>query len=160
AARMTQILTNHLPRGNGPDFRGFEWFYLKRAPFSEHEAVFSGHSHKAVQGVALSPDGRWLATACPTDVHLIELPYRTNVVEWSVPAPVDSIYRRGLAFSADSEWMAAASTNGLALWRRGTRQSRLAAAIGPCSTVAFAPTGHVVAVGIVWRNGNGNAATS
>ena len=158
-ARMTQILTNHLPRGNGPDFRGFEWFYLKRAPYSEHESVFSGHSHKAVQGVALSPDGKWLATACPTDVHLIELPYRTNVVEWPVPAPVDSIYRRGLAFSADSEWMAAASTNGLALWRRGSRQSRIATAIGPCSTVAFAPTGHVVAVGIVWRNGPGSDAS-
>ncbi|MEY2408226.1 MAG: eukaryotic-like serine/threonine-protein kinase, partial [Verrucomicrobiota bacterium] len=152
-ARMTQILTNHLPRAGGPDFRGFEWFQLLRAPFSEHEAVFNGHSHKSVQGVALSTDGKWLATACPTDVHLIELPYRTNIVEWSVPPPMNPVYRRGLAFSQDTEWMAAASSNGLALWRRGTKQSRLVTAIGPCSTLAFAPTGHVIAVGVVWRHG-------
>src|SRR5207244_5883865 len=120
AARMTQILTNHLPRAGGPDFRGFEWFHLSHAPSSEHETFFSDHSPKPVQGVALSPDGRWLASACPTDVHLFELGRRTNVIRWLIPPPMDSVYRRGLAFSADGEWLAAATTNGLALWRRGT----------------------------------------
>src|SRR6266540_1090985 len=157
AARMTQILTNYLPRAGQPDFRGFEWHYLWRAPFSEHEAAFSDHSHKSVQGVALSPDGRWLATACPTDVHVLDLLTRTNVTEWAVPAPIDSVYRRGIAFSADSEWMAAASTNGLAIWKRRTRQNRLLSQVGPCSTVAFAPAGHLVAVGVAWRNGAASA---
>jgi WD40 repeat protein/predicted Ser/Thr protein kinase len=156
-ARMTQILTNHAPRAGQPDFRGFEWYYLWQAPYSEHEAAFSDHSHKSVQGVALSPDGRWLATACPTDVHVMDLVTPTNRVEWKLPAPLDSVYRRGIAFSADSEWMAAASTNGLAFWKRRTRQSRLATQIGPCSTVAFAPAGHLVAVGVAWRNGGAAA---
>jgi WD40 repeat protein len=158
AARMTQILTNYLPRPGQPDFRGFEWHYLWRAPFSEHEAAFSDHSHKSVQGVALSPDGRWLATACPTDVHVLDLLTRSNVTEWKLPAPLDSVYRRGIAFSADSEWMAAASTNGLAIWKRRTRQNRLLSQVGPCSTVAFAPAGHLVAVGVAWRNGAAAAA--
>jgi len=154
AARMSQILTNHLPREGGPDFRGFEWFYLSRAPFSEDAAAFNGHSHKAVQGVALSPDGRWLASACTSDIHLLDLVNRTNAFEWSVPPPMDAVYRRGIAFSPDSDWMAAASTNGLAFWQRGSRRSRLATNVGPCSTVAFAPVGHIVAVGVARRNGS------
>lgn len=153
AARLSSILTNYLPRPGGPDFRGFEWFYLEQAPFSEHEFAFKGHSHKAVQGIALSSDGRWLASACPTDVHVMDLSTRTNVAEWPIPPPTDEVRRRGLAFSADSEWIAVSSTNGLAVWRRGSRPSRVLTNIGPCSTVAFAPTGHVVAVGLAWHGG-------
>ena len=159
ATRVAQILTNHLPRDGRPDFRGFEWFYLRHAPSSEDETAFSDHNHKAVQGVALSPDGRWLATACPDDVHVIDLITRKKMAEWSIPPPMDAVHRRGLAFSPDGEWMAAASTNGLALWRRDAKQSRLAKFVGPCSTVVFAPTGHVVAVGVAWRNGGSHEST-
>src|SRR5262249_50748829 len=64
--------------------------------------------------------------------------------------PLDPVYRRGLAFSPDGELMAAASAEGLLFWPR-TNASAVFVPTGPCSTVAFAPFGQAVAVGVAWR---------
>lgn len=157
ASRMLQLLTNQpgamaAVSSDPPDFRGFEWYYLQHALTAEHDFAFNDHKHKSVQGIAWSPNGQWLLTACPDDVHLVDLRTRTVAQQWPLKPPLDPVYRRGLAVSADGELMAAASAKGVLVWRRSDAGTVLLPT-GPCSTVAFAPNDRLLASGIAWRGG-------
>jgi WD40 repeat protein/tRNA A-37 threonylcarbamoyl transferase component Bud32 len=59
---LQQALNEQLPANQrGADRRGFEWFYLQRRMSSGHTTL-KGHT-APVQSVAVSPDGRLLASA-------------------------------------------------------------------------------------------------
>jgi WD40 repeat protein len=59
--RVLQLLDQHRPKPGQADLRGFEWHYLNRLCHS-NEVTFEGHTAQ-VHGMALSPNGKRLATA-------------------------------------------------------------------------------------------------
>ncbi|HXJ61786.1 MAG TPA: protein kinase [Verrucomicrobiae bacterium] len=152
ASRVQEALDRYPePKAGAVDPRGFEWHYLYQALAADREMAFNDHPHQPIQGIAWSPQGQWLLTACREDAHLLDARTRSQLMSWPLPPPLAAMSRRGLAFSADGECMAAAGAAGVSFWHR-TNDVVLVPS-GPCSTVTFAPTGHVVAAGVAWRDG-------
>jgi len=58
--RMQELLAGQIPRAGEDDWRGFEWYYLWRLCHSE---LLTLPHARGLRGLALSPDGRRLATA-------------------------------------------------------------------------------------------------
>ena len=65
-ARRT--LLAHVPRAGEEDLRGFEWRHYWHRAQGQQERVLGGFSN-AVNSVAFSPDGRWLAAGGGNLVH-------------------------------------------------------------------------------------------
>ena len=59
--RARDLLEEQRPQRGREDLRGFEWRYLWRRCQGDQRFTLYGHS-QGVQGVALSPDGRTLAS--------------------------------------------------------------------------------------------------
>jgi len=77
--RATALLEAHRPKTGREDLRGFEWYYLKNLCRGDEAHTFRGHE-EPVRGVAISPDGKLLAS-CSKDrtIQLWDLASRTNV---------------------------------------------------------------------------------
>jgi WD40 repeat protein len=56
------LLRRHIPERGGRDWRGIEWRYLWQRCQGEQVATFLHPTE--VNGVDISPDGRWVATQC------------------------------------------------------------------------------------------------
>lgn len=56
------MLANHLPKDDESDFRGFEWHWLSRMCRGDDRQSWQDHT-SAVTAVAVSPDGKTLASA-------------------------------------------------------------------------------------------------
>ncbi|PWT90967.1 MAG: hypothetical protein C5B56_04550, partial [Proteobacteria bacterium] len=126
-ARMTSLLDAHRPKPGEPDARGFEYYYLQNLAKGEQEQILVSHTN-AVLNVALSPDGKWLASRGLTDTRLWDLGRRMVVAVWPSPHGVLGELERtsyGLSFSRDSKYLAIASEQGLSLCELSTRQTRL-----------------------------------
>jgi serine/threonine protein kinase/WD40 repeat protein len=126
-ARMTSLLEAHRPKPGEPDARGFEYYYLQNLAKGEQEQILVSHTN-AVLNVALSPDGKWLASRGLTDTRLWDLGRRTVVAVWPSQHGILGELERssyGLSFSHDSKYLAVASEQGLLLCELSTRQTRL-----------------------------------
>ncbi len=77
-SRMTKLLEAHHPKPGEVDERGFEYYYLQNLAKGEQEQVLS-HDTNGQWGVAISPDGKWLASATTTEGRLWDLASRTLV---------------------------------------------------------------------------------
>jgi WD40 repeat protein len=77
--RATTILEAYRPKRGHEDLRGFEWYYLKNLCRGDEAHTFRGHE-QTVQGVAISPDGKLLAS-CSDDqtIKLWDLSSRTHL---------------------------------------------------------------------------------
>jgi WD40 repeat protein len=60
AGRLQELLDRQLPARGDPDFRGWEWYYLRGQ--SRERLVLRGHTNQ-IAAVAWSPDGKRLASA-------------------------------------------------------------------------------------------------
>ena len=60
--RAQELLDRHRPTSGQPDYRGFEWRYLWGICRHTERATLAGHAGP-VNGIAISPDGKILATA-------------------------------------------------------------------------------------------------
>src|SRR5262249_48224500 len=87
----------------------------------EQEQILVNHTNEVVS-VAVSPDGKWMASRGLTDTRLWDLGRRTVVAVW--PSQQEA-FRDQLSFSHDSKYLAIASEQGLSLCDLSTRQTRL-----------------------------------
>jgi WD40 repeat protein len=111
--RLTlDLLERHRPAADGPDVRGFEWYYLNRLWVYPNQVTLK--HHLPIQNVVFSPDGRWLATAgLEPGVRVWEVSTgRRFATLWEDAEEVTS-----LAFSPDGKSLFYGGTNGtLKVW--------------------------------------------
>lgn len=89
------LLDRHCPIAGDPDLRGFEWRHLHAVCASQEAATLGTHGAQ-VQRMALSPDGRWVATVS-TDLRVWDVATRQMVLS----KPLGE-YGWALGFSPDS----------------------------------------------------------
>jgi WD40 repeat protein/serine/threonine protein kinase len=121
------LLDTQLPsKTDGIDLRSFEWYYLRRLCGGQ-ERVLAAHPGP-VTAVALSPNGRLLATA-NADQSADGKPVRVEITLWntSTGKRVDVVGGHNktvtaLAFSADGSRLASASDdNTVKIWEVGAK---------------------------------------
>jgi WD40 repeat protein len=106
------------------------------------------HHRAAVEDVAYSPDGRWLATACNGGaVRIWEVKTKRVARLLVVPKTMMVEILRGLAWSPDSRYLATCQQNAFVeLWEVATgRRLRTLRSPGPIRTVAWSPDGRSLA---------------
>src|SRR5579862_6156685 len=124
---MTSLLEVHRPKPGEADPRGFEYYYLQELARGEQDFILLGHSN-SVQTIAVSPDGKWLASRADTDTRLWDLSRRSlaavcpsaKVYPWKTPRAF-----LGVSFSYDSRLLTFPSERGLELGDVVTHQTRL-----------------------------------
>jgi WD40 repeat protein/class 3 adenylate cyclase len=96
-----ELLLRQLPEPGDEDLRGIEWRYLwAEARGNESHSL----SHLlSVDDVALSPDGRWLATACHNrSVQLWDIASEKQIRQF--PGGGTWPYKKRLGFTPDGKW--------------------------------------------------------
>jgi serine/threonine protein kinase/WD40 repeat protein len=131
-SRMVSLLDAHRPKPGEVDDRGFEYFYLQELAKGEQDQVLGGHTN-AVYAIAISPDGKWLASRSVTETRLWDLSARTMVAVWPSVRPlgldsdltedaVRSVWN--VSFSYDSQYLAIAAKEGVQLYQISTGRNR------------------------------------
>ena len=146
-SRMTSLLEAHRPKSGEADERGFEYFYFQNLAKGEQEQVLY-HATNVVMCVAISPDGKWLASRSTTEVRLWDLASRSLV--FTIPNSAtngDSFaldpFECNASFSFDSQYLSVATETGLQLFQIPTRQIRHLTT-EPVGWVGFSPNTNLV----------------
>jgi WD40 repeat protein len=151
-SRMTSLLEAHRPKPGEPDTRGFEYFYFQELAKGEQAQVLPAHTN-AVLGVAVSPDGKWLASRGETDTRLWDLNGRTVVAAWTSKLKSNTWVRScGPSFSYDSRYLAFPSEKGLELCDVSTHQTRQLLS-GDFERPLFSPVTNLIAFDSGGREG-------
>jgi WD40 repeat protein len=141
AARL--LLEAHRPKAGQADLRGFEWRYLWECSRGD-ECIVLTNGDGGVNGVAFSPDGRWLAFS---GSHVLVW----DTASWQVRAQTEIHNAASLAFSADSSWLAVSVWGPWSTrrwdWQRSGDSHDFINSEGSWPWVAVSPRGGVVAVG-------------
>ncbi len=143
-AQAKGLLTAQRPKPGEDDRRGFEWRYLWRLCQDESVFTFGGHSMR-VQSLALSPDGKTLASLDEQTVNLWDIATRLRVASFSL-----GNQSRYLAFSPDGLSLAIAGWEGpVELWDVPTRRklATLNDPSGRIENLAFSPDGRSLVAG-------------
>jgi WD40 repeat protein/serine/threonine protein kinase len=145
-SRMIRLLEAHRPKPGEAEARGFEYFHFQELAKGEQEQTLSGHTN-SVLTMAVSPDGKWLASRGETDTRLWDLTRRTVVAVWpSIHGPFAEMARNvyGISFSHDSRFLAFPSDQGLMIYHLPSRQTRLLTA-GAVEKPLFSPVTNLIA---------------
>ena len=123
--RAIQVLEKHRPDSGETDLRGFEWRYLwQLCQGDEHVALPTQEG--AVQSLAYSPDGKWLA---------VGLRDKFNLYDGRTHALVTNLAKGALsmAFFPNGKSLITASPTTVRAWRTGewTEQRSLPENFGP-----------------------------
>jgi eukaryotic-like serine/threonine-protein kinase len=136
------LLSRYFPNKGQEDLRGIEWRLLWSQSRSQDEGVFTDEA--MVTSADISPGARWLAAASPHDgkIHVYDRSSRKQLLE--LPCEPSDRPDQRVAFSADGQWFAAQTTNGVEIWRlpAWTKERTLS---GTNSTLGFSGSGTVFA---------------
>jgi WD40 repeat protein len=143
--RVLDLLENQRPKFDQEDLRGWEWYYLWRLCHSQRRFTLR---HPKVRSVAISPDGKMLASGGHDGmIRIWDLARRQLLV--SIPSPDRALFNC-VAFSPDGMKLATA-TLGVVLWEVGTWRKLKAFPSSDHTAVhslAFSPDGMTLAVGM------------
>jgi WD40 repeat protein/serine/threonine protein kinase len=107
--KAVQLLNKHQPKPGEPDLRGFEWRYLLNLCRGDEDALMPTQE-SAVQALACSPDGRWLAVGLHDKVAVWDV--RTKFLVTNLPAGALS-----LIFLQNGKALVAGSSAHVRIWR-------------------------------------------
>jgi WD40 repeat protein/serine/threonine protein kinase len=144
--RAKVLLAAHRPQKGTADLPGFEWYYLNYLLRDDRSITFRGHTG-GVRGVAISPDGKTLAS-CSADQTIKLWDMATHKVVATLTGHRGSV--DAIAFSPDGKSLASGSADStLRLWNVETRQlmASLTNHTKAVSALAFAPNGNLLASG-------------
>jgi WD40 repeat protein/serine/threonine protein kinase len=155
--RALSFLNLHRPAKPGQrDLRGWEWRYLWEKCRSDELAMIGQHDGM-VQSVAVSPDGKWVASGAWDGLLKIwALSSGTGGGRWVTNLSLGGGPVSSVAFSPDGRWLAGRSwTNGFALFNAPAWRPQMAVTnteTGWWGSVAFSVDGRLLAVdGEVWN---------
>ena len=97
--RANALLEQHIPKPGEIDRRSWEWHYFRREAQSDALAVLTGHVSR-VQAVAISADGRRLASAGWDSVRLWDIARRQELA-----SHLETNFFGSIAFSPDGKWL-------------------------------------------------------
>jgi WD40 repeat protein len=150
--RARSLIEAHRPQPDQPDLRGFEWRYLW-ALLRGDEMACLGTNDSAVTSVAVSPDGRTLATISQSGPTWV---WDLNSRKVLAALPDFGAAIASVAFSPDGAVLAVGSSQHLSLFDAKTwqRLRDLPCDLNP--VVAFSPAGRCLACGMRSNFPSGN----
>jgi WD40 repeat protein/serine/threonine protein kinase/tetratricopeptide (TPR) repeat protein len=144
---MVSLLDAHQPKPDQPDLRGFEYFHLRKLAKGEQEQVLYSYTNRIIS-VAISPDGKWLASRDDNKVLLWDLTTKKQAAILSFSGleadKLGQLAQYNPSFSYDSQYLAIGTTTGLQLYNIPTRQSRTLLTM-PVGRVIFSPSTNLIA---------------
>lgn len=139
-----RLLENYLPQAGEEDLRGVEWRYLWQLTRSDEFRNFP-HPNGPVMDVALSPDGRYLATAgFDETIRIWDIPTGSIVKQFLGGGTISP--KKSLAFAPDGSWMAMRGKDGIEFRETtGWTVTRRFEGINAGSPIALSADGNVLA---------------
>jgi WD40 repeat protein/serine/threonine protein kinase len=147
---MHELLANWLPRGESPDRRGWEWFYLNSLPYQNLRTLTEAGSYGSSAAVAWHVASKRLAEGTPDGlIRIWDVNREQTTLILRGPAPVNAYEGvRWLGWSPDGGKVAAGGQNGTVhVWETvsGRKLRVLRGHKSPVRSVAFSSDGSRVA---------------
>jgi WD40 repeat protein len=149
-AQMRELLDRHEPEAGQEDFRGFEWYYLRRRSHGVLREVARASAHQGdANCVAYARDGQVLASGGKDGmIRLWDAAHLRPRAAW----PSNQVEVNEVAFAPDGKTLASAGDDGtVRLWELpGHRPQRILRPEGGArelGALAYSPDGKIVAAG-------------